>query len=501
MKSNDLTPLQNIVDTFKYDEDLPDAFPTVINSSITENDFENIYDSVAYFIDEFITNNINEYKNPNFHNDLYDYIVYIFDCIFDDFTLEYNVNVLSFIKELINMYFIISGKYPRSYMSTVIIKNNANNKKIIKRLKEVDSIILPPQRSTEWYEYRYNRLTASDIWKALDSEAYRNNLILSKCLPLQTKKFERVNTESAFHKGHRYEPLSIMIYEERHNTIVGEYGCIPHKSIDFLAASPDGINIKKNNPRYGRLLEIKNPKSRKLTGIPKKDYWVQMQLQMEVMDLNECDFYETCFEEYESEEDFYKDGDSFTHTKEGKSKGVIVQFSGNNTVEYKYPPLYITKEEFDVWYDKCLDENMNMTWDKNIYWYLDDESCVLVMRNKKWFNNNLPKFESAWKDIVYDRKNGYEHRKPKKRRKAPPISKNTTTTTEQLLLGCLSYSSDDEDNHILNKKLKTTSHTNKKKKKETKNNESKNQNNNTQNKNNIVFRIRTESFDANKSDL
>ena len=128
MKSNDLSPLQNIVDTFKYDEDLPDAFPTVINSSITENDFENIYDSVAYFIDEFITNNINEYKNPNFHNDLYDYIVYIFDCIFDDFTLEYNVNVLSFIKELINMYFIISGKYPRSYMSTVIIKNNANNK-------------------------------------------------------------------------------------------------------------------------------------------------------------------------------------------------------------------------------------------------------------------------------------------------------------------------------------------------------------------------------------
>ena len=44
----------------------------------------------------------------------------------------------------------------------------------------------------------------------------------------------------------------------------------------------------------------------------------------------------------------YKDGDSFTHTKEGKPKGVIVQFSGNNTVEYKYPPLYITKEEFDV---------------------------------------------------------------------------------------------------------------------------------------------------------
>ena len=30
------------------------------------------------------------------------------------------------------------------------------------------------------------------------------------------------------------------------------------------------------------MLEIKNPVSREITGIPKEEYWIQMQLQMEM---------------------------------------------------------------------------------------------------------------------------------------------------------------------------------------------------------------------------
>ena len=40
-----------------------------------------------------------------------------------------------------------------------------------------------------------------------------------------------------------------------------------HDKYEFLKASPDGINIKRNNDRYGRLLEVKNPVSRELSGI------------------------------------------------------------------------------------------------------------------------------------------------------------------------------------------------------------------------------------------
>lgn len=44
-----------------------------------------------------------------------------------------------------------------------------------------------------------------------------------------------------------------------------------------------------------------------------------MQMQMEVLDLDECDFLETSFKEYEQEEDFIKDG-SFSKTALNKKK-------------------------------------------------------------------------------------------------------------------------------------------------------------------------------------
>ena len=102
-----------------------------------------------------------------------------------------------------------------------------------------------------------------------------------------------------------------MLYEYIHNTRIGEFGCIKSEKYKYIAASPDGINIKKDSPYYGRMLEIKNPVSRNINGIPKKEYWAQMQFQLYVCDLKECDFFETKFVEYESEIEFKNDGDTF----------------------------------------------------------------------------------------------------------------------------------------------------------------------------------------------
>ena len=65
--------------------------------------------------------------------------------------------------------------------------------------------------------------------------------------------------------------------------------------------------------------------NRKITGIPKEEYWIQMQLQMETCNLNECDFLETRFCEYESKEEFEKDG-TFTTSLDGKPKGIIMYY-------------------------------------------------------------------------------------------------------------------------------------------------------------------------------
>jgi hypothetical protein len=91
---------------------------------------------------------------------------------------------------------------------------------------------------------------------------------------------------------------------------------------DYIAASPDGINVDSNNEiwKNGRNKNIYN---REIDGIPTDNYWIQMQFQMEVCDLDECDFFETRMKEY-SEEEFYADTTS-------KYKGVIVQFNKSTT--------------------------------------------------------------------------------------------------------------------------------------------------------------------------
>jgi putative phage-type endonuclease len=322
----------------------------------------------------------------------------------------------------------------RSYSGTTIVKS-PNKKKIKKLLKKWENVEQPEQLTEAWFRFRKEGLSASDIWKAVGSQAAKNSLIYGKCKPIDMPKTQSVNITSPFHNGHKYEPLSIMHYEYDFNTKVGEFGCKAHSEYPFLRASPDGINIDEDNKLYGRMVEVKNPVSRILTGTPKTDYWIQMQLQMECWDLEECDFLETVFKGYEDEESFIKDGDSFIKTEVGMRKGIMIQFYYLEKPHYEYPPVDITKKEFDKWYDTVMDKNKHMTWVSNQYWYLEDYSCVLVPRNKKWFDSVYPEFRELWDIILKERVSGYEHRKPKKNKnKKPPKLTNVDDDTKILFV-------------------------------------------------------------------
>ena len=69
-----------------------------------------------------------------------------------------------------------------------------------------------------------------------------------------------------------------------------------------------------------------------------------------------------------------------------------------------------------------------MSWINNLYWYLEDYSCVLVPRNKLWFEAVYPDFKELWNTILKERESGYEHRKPKKKKK----KKLTPTSFEKM---------------------------------------------------------------------
>ena len=257
-------------------------------------------------------------------------------------------------------------------------------------------------------------ITASNLWKIFDSESVMNNLIYEKCNSYtKYDKTSFINIDTTLHWGQKYEPLSTLIYETKNKTKIGEFGCIQHKKYKFIGASPDGINIDIQNNMYGRMLEIKNIVNREITKIPKKAYWIQMQIQMEVCDLNECDFLETRFIEYDNYQEFCNDGNLYI-TSDGKLKGIILMFYENHNPIYEYY-LHEFHGDYETWETEQFKKHKNIIFMRTIYWKLDEYSCLLVLRNKLWFKNAIEKIKSVWNTIVFEKENGFEHRAPKKR--------------------------------------------------------------------------------------
>jgi putative phage-type endonuclease len=404
--------------------DITDTFiiPSSVNGNdiITEEDVHNLIESSIEMLDNFVQQNISLYINPKFKKIVREFIDSIVQEQIESVLGEFNKFIEDYEEEIAEWCDMIYEQYftiipDRCMNHNVSLSLPILYDKIDASLKIIDekNDACPAQRTEEWYTQRHNMLSASSIWKAMDSQANQNALIVDKCKPI--KQFSGVNINSPFHWGQKYEPLSTMLYEHMFQAKINEYGCIPHSVHKFLGASPDGINVAKDSVTYGRMLEIKNIVNREITGIPKKEYWVQTQLQMEVCDLELCDFFETRFKEYETEAEFYADGESFHTNSKNNPKGVIMFFYKDNSPHYEYFDLYKSKEEFEVWEQKMMNDHKNDTWVKNLYWYLDQFSCVCVHRNREWFAHVLPQLENIWDTIVKERISGYDHRLPRKR--------------------------------------------------------------------------------------
>ena len=312
---------------------------------------------------------------------------------------------------------------PERSSGNTYIRLIPNNEYIKNKIKGLDTFTYTKQRSAEWFDFRNNHLTASNVWKVFFSDSSRNQLIYEKCKSNNSMNVPQasgpVNLNTPMHWGNKYEPLSIKIYEDRYKTTIKEYGCIPHSKYHFIAASPDGINVCETSHRYGRMIEVKNIVNREITGIPKLEYWIQMQLQLEVCDLNECDFIETRFVEYLGYTEFIADRDKDTTNKctDKDYKGLIMLFmTEDQSPHYVYAPLICN--DYEKWSEAIMEENTatKREWVKNIYWKLETFSCVLVLRNKTWFRVSVPHIESLWNTITVEKITGCEHRAPQRRK-------------------------------------------------------------------------------------
>lgn len=258
------------------------------------------------------------------------------------------------------------------------------------------------QRTEGWHIKRGQMLTASEIYKALPTAtpAQKHELIMSKLTP---KNNSSGNGARALIWGTRFEPIAKDIYSKLNSLKIVDTTCIPHPTVSFLGASPDGILITENteDQRYGKLVEFKCPISRDFKEddpIP-ETYYHQMQLQMECTEIDECDYVEMQFKEL-----FYSEW--LDNTSEYKSFFAV----SDNDVIYKD---FRDTRDARVWREEVLKDKPEEY--RILYWVLNKHRTILVKKQVDWLSTNLPSFQSIWNEIQEYRNSGTLPQNPKEK--------------------------------------------------------------------------------------
>jgi putative phage-type endonuclease len=123
-------------------------------------------------------------------------------------------------------------------------------------------------------------LTASDVASALGHNRYErpDDLLRKKVL-----KTAWAGNAATAH-GTLLEPVARDLYDARYGKKSHEIGLVQHPKYPFLGGSADGIT------EDGMLIEIKCPLTRKIEDKVPKHYLPQIQLLLEILDFEDCDF-------------------------------------------------------------------------------------------------------------------------------------------------------------------------------------------------------------------
>ena len=297
--------------------------------------------------------------------------------------------------------------------SLVTIKGlDSKRDHLYNKMIELKKLKLPEQRSEEWYKIRENLLTASSLADALGKGHFqtRDDLLVSKT----TEEKQEISKASRdiMQWGVKYEPVATMFYEHLNNLKIVEFGLIPHPKLSVFGASPDGIaDIDSPPGLVGRMLEIKCPPKREFTHEVPKHYWMQMQGQLEVCDLEECDFLQVKIEEYHDFSEYEKDvmiNDGLVkgYTSDNLPKGLVLEFYTDEGIEYEYSPWLASLDDILNWKNKFVSERGVYTNEK--WWKITRYECTLVRRDKEWWNSVVPDIIKFWSEVVHYREVGNE---------------------------------------------------------------------------------------------
>lgn len=257
--------------------------------------------------------------------------------------------------------------------------------------------------SPEWYQIKQLILTSTNVAAVLEYDVYKSKLDMFR------RKVQQQNTlatSEAILWGLKYEPVARQLCAQRHGIEIYETGLKRHPKYPFLGATPDGVSYNDhisssssssfvsalastsssgaNQPQI-ILHEFKCLKSRQITRKIPLEYWVQMQVAMEVWDIEGCMYSENIFQEYADEPAFNRD----TRTP-ANHKGVLP--IGTN--------IYVgTSPDLSKGQTRSSNNSGIVKSTDPYYWFLQEHWDFLVRRDRKWMAEVMPKILEFWRNV------------------------------------------------------------------------------------------------------
>ena len=240
------------------------------------------------------------------------------------------------------------------------------------------------QRTPAWYAQAATVLTASEFSTLFGSARGRAALVQAKAqppVPSSNTRTLALRSEDIgpLSWGIRFEPVVKQIIFKKWSAEIKEMGRLIHATDSFLAASPDGLIVKcPHKDKLGRLIEIKCPYTRKVGGDIPFDYWVQMQIQMEVADIDECEYVEC----------------ELVSKRPGMS---TVDLSGCKMTGSVY--LWANEEGAFMYEYEPVTSKPGWTLVEEIPWGLSKFHNKVVRRDRAWYESTHIWREAFWNDV------------------------------------------------------------------------------------------------------
>jgi putative phage-type endonuclease len=334
------------------------------------------------------------------------------------------------INDILDECFTMMNEYLVDIQSESIDEHVENSMLLIEKYRGCDQ-----QRTDEWFERRRNMLTAS-IARAItriDLQTGRGigvlrDKIIPKQIPINTPSMPATpstpsNPDAPTVRGVRYEPIIRQVYEYLNDAKVDEYDCVPHPAYSFIGASPDGIVVEGKT--RGRMVEIKCPQPSSVVkdgNCVRPEYWCQMQLQMEVCNLNTCDYVRAVVRESPTlsgiQELIKTISAEYSANNEDDANILAagtIWMDGNGEYHCTNPLDKTFQHEHSIY----IGNTELVMFVRHFVIFQKDLFIELVHRDRKWFQNEfLPKARTAWEEIERGRNDpdAWQKQYPIKRR-------------------------------------------------------------------------------------